>query len=150
MELSITYTWLLAGALLVAAEMFGISGIGLLFVGLGAITTGSLISLNVIDEGAIVLQFTSCFAATAVWALLLWKVVQRSKHGGKGGFSNIIGETAYVGSQGLRKGKPGEVTWSGTIMKAELDNAAVGDLEAGQPVTIISIAGTTLTVKPKA
>jgi len=151
MDISVTYAWLIAGVALIAAEAIGISGIGLLFAGLGAIVTGAAIYLGWAADEAHVMQGVIFFAASAVWALLLWKPLQKfrmGKHGG--GYSNIVGETAYVGSQGLSKQKGGEVTWSGTIMKAQLvKNAHADKLEAGSQVTVVDVQGATLVVKPR-
>jgi membrane protein implicated in regulation of membrane protease activity len=151
MELSVTYLWLIAGIVLLLAEAFGASGLGLLFAGLGALVVSALLNAGVLDEEARLLQFIVCFAATAAWAFLLWKPLQKfrgNKHSGS--YSNMIGETAYVGSQGLTKGHVGEATWSGTIMKAELAaESSVDRLEGGAPVVIHNVVGNKLIVKPK-
>ena len=150
MELSPANIWLLIGVLLVVAETVGASGIGLIFAGLGAIVTGALMQLGFIDMENTVAQFTVFFAATAFWAVILWKFVQRSRFGKESGYSNMIGDTAFVGSQGLSKGMPGEVTWSGTIMRAELiQDASISTLPAGSQVVIVAVKGATLIVKPK-
>lgn len=63
---------------------------------------------------------------------------------------NIIGGVAYVGSNGLSKHTSGEVTCSGTIMKAKLAmDARIDRLEAGSEVTISSLSGSTLVVTPR-
>lgn len=149
--MTIMYIWLLAGVLLLAAEALGASGVGLMFAGLGSLTVGMLLSFGIVAEDASILQFTLFFAATALWTALLWKPLQKFKLPKQGGgYNNIIGDTAYVGSAGLTKGIAGEVTWSGTIMKAELaTDANAQKLEAGSQVTIVETTGAKLIVKPK-
>ena len=148
--MDVTYIWLIVGVLLVIAETVGASGIGFIFAGFGALITGALIQLGIIDVENIVVQFTVFFAATALSALVLRNIVRRSRLGKETGYSNMIGETALVGAQGLHKGRHGEVTWSGTTMRAELPkDAGVDSLPAGAQVIIIAINGATLTVTPK-
>lgn len=144
-----SHLWLLTGVLLIVFEAFGLSGIGLSFAGLGALTAGGLIEAGAIAEGATVTQFAVCVISAAIWALLLWNALKKfKKHGSR--YSNIIGDTAYVGSSGLQKGIVGEVTWSGTIMRAELaKHSPVAVLEAGAQVTIVELIGAKLVVKPK-
>lgn len=152
MEISVTYLWLGTGVLMLAAEALGVSGVGLMFGGLGCFTVGAFLTVGLIGDGSTLSQFIIFFLSTALWAAILWKPLRRyysGKH--KGGYSNMVGETAYVGSQGLKRGHVGEATWSGTIMKATLaDHASVDALEAGTPVVITEVKGITLTVKPKA
>ncbi len=151
MELSITYIWLIAGIAFLAAEALGVTGIGMLFSGLGAIVVGTLLNLGIIAPEATIAQFTLFFVATAVWAAVLWKPMQKFRlRKNTHNYSNMIGDTAYAGSAGIAKGKTGEATWSGTIMKAELDKHAHTDhVEGGKAVIITGVSGTTLIVKPK-
>jgi membrane protein implicated in regulation of membrane protease activity len=150
MPISTDYAWLLAGVILIAAEALGISGVGLLFAGLGAIAAGAGLHLGLVEPDAHVTQFCIFFLFTVVFAALLWKPMQkfrnRTPH-----YHNIIGETAYVGVNGLNRQSGGEVTWSGTIMKAKLaPNPAIEALEPGAKVKIVEITGATLSVIPQA
>lgn len=151
MEISIMYIWLAVGVTFLAAEALGVTGVGLLFAGLGALTVGTLLNMETIAADAKLMQFIVFFASTAVWTIVLWKPMKKfrlNKHAP--GYSNIVGETAYVGSAGLTKREGGEVTWSGTIMKAMLiQDAAVERMEAGTQVVIVEVKGATLIVKPK-
>lgn len=150
MTLSPTALWLIAGVLFMAAEAFGTPGIGMLFAGLGAITTGAAVYFGWLAEDATTAQFIVFFAAAAVFAVLLWKPLQRFRLGKNGGYNNIVGETAYVGSSGISRDNGGEVTWSGTIMRAEMaPDAPPGRLEAGAAVVITAVHGNKLVVKPK-
>ena len=141
------HLWLAAGVLLALAELH-FTGIGLFFAGLGAIATGTALHLGLADATDYLAQWLIFFIATGVFALLLWKPLQRFSRPAPG-YNNMIGDTAYVGSQGLGK-HGGEVTWSGTIMKAQLvKHASVETLAGGAPVTIVDVKGATLIVKPK-
>lgn len=149
--ISITYLWLGAGVLLLLIEAIGLPGTGLMFAGLGALTTGSLLYASLLTEDQLLWQWTLFFIASALWAAILWKPLQQLRVGKKGrkGFSNMIGDTAYVGSNGVTRSS-GEVTWSGTIMNARLcESASVDRLDAGSSVTIVAVTGATLTVKPQ-
>lgn len=139
--------WLIAGVSCLALEALGVNGIGFLFAGMGALTIGSIITvypdLSPLQQGVIFL------ASTSLWAAFLWRPLQRFYgKSSNDGYKNMIGDTVYVGAGGLEKGKVGEVTWSGTIMKAELA-PNVGALGAGAAAVIVSVAGNTLMVKPK-
>ena len=143
--------WLMAGIVFIMAEVLGVTGIGLMFAGLGAVVVGSGIHLGVVAADAHVTQFIVFFVSTAAWVFLLWKPLQKMRLHKQGGeYSNIIGQIGFVGSNGLNKQAGGEVTWSGTIMKAQLvKNARVDALEAGSQVVIVDVTGATLIVKPK-
>ena len=148
--MNIVYVWLILGLALLVLEVAGAPGAGLLFAGLAAIVTSIAVHIGVVPPDGYVTQLIIFFVATAVWALLLWKPLKKFNAGRKdGGYSNIIGETAYVGSSGLSKAG-GEVTWSGTIMKAQLARDVQAErLEAGSQVTIVEVSGAMLTVRPK-
>lgn len=146
------YVWLAAGVLFLLGETLGVPGVGLMFAGLGALVAGVAVQMGWVAADAQLAQFTLFFIAVAVWAALLWKPMQKFGIGGaaKGGYSNIVGDTAYVGSNGISKKSGGEVTWSGTIMKAHLAKHVAADtLEAGTQVVIEEVAGATLVVRPK-
>lgn len=151
MDIASSYLWLIAGVVFMALEALGAPGVGFLFAGLGAVTVGSTVYFGMVAEDATVLQFTLFFVATAAWAFLLWKPLQKFHLSNKPqGYSNMVGDTAYVGSSGLHMGKEGEVTWSGTIMKARLESgASVMSLAPGDAVIITDVKGATLIVKPK-
>ena len=147
---TISYIWLITGVLLLLTEAFGVTGVGLLFAGLGAFTVGFLLKLGAVGADNTLLQFVCFLAATALWTVALWKPMRKfysSKN--KAGYSNMIGETAYVGSSGLKKGVVGEATWSGTIMRAELVADSIKDtVEGGAAVEIVEVRGVTLFVRP--
>jgi membrane protein implicated in regulation of membrane protease activity len=98
-----------------------------------------------------IFQIVIFLFATALWALILWKPIQKLKLAkSKGSYHNIIGETASVSAKGLNKKDGGEVIWSGAVMKARLmEGAGVENLEPGAQVEIKDIVGNTLIVIPK-
>lgn len=149
LDMNVTYIWLAVGVLFLLFEALGANGIGFFFAGLGALTVGTLVNLDFMAADDLVLQSIAFFTATFAWTAILWLPLKRHRKKSSS-YSNIVGEIAYVGSAGLTRQHVGEVTWSGTIMKAKLaDNAGVDALEAGTEVVITSISGITLTVKPK-
>ena len=139
--------WLFAGVIFLAAEALGASGIGLFFAGLGALTIGSIVTAR--PDLAPLSQWIIFFAATALWAILLWKPFQRFRgDGGESPYKNIVGDTAFIGVGGLEAGQIGEATWSGTIMRAELAHNAA-PIAPGGAAIITAVSGNTLIVKPK-
>lgn len=139
--------WLLLGVTCLGAEAMGVTGVGLLFAGLGALTVGSLITampdLTPLQQGVLF------FATTGLWAIFLWKPLQ--KYRGKsdnGGYRNMIGDTVFIGAAGLQPNETGEATWSGTIMRAQLAEGSPS-LAPGAQAVITEVSGNTLVVKPK-
>ncbi len=150
MEPNLMVIWLVAGVVLLIAEM-GVPGVGLLFAGCGSLTVGMLLNFSIISPEDKLLQALVFVVSTAVWAVILWKPIQKLKLGkGKATYHNIIGETAVVGEKGLHKIHGGEVVWSGANMKAKLaEPVTVEKLESGAQVVIKDISGNVLTVAPK-
>lgn len=151
LPLDASYIWLIAGALLLAIEAFGVPGIGFLFAGLAAIVVGLLVDFSIIAADDYVLQVGAFFAFTAVTAALLWKKLKQWRTApAKGGeFQNIIGDKAIVGRGGLQKGQTGQVSWSGTTMMAEIqDDATVDGIKEGVVVKIVGVRGSKLIVAP--
>lgn len=142
--------WLVAGVVLFLTEI-GMPGVGLMFAGCGALTVGLLLNFSFIALDDTLLQAVIFFASTPLWALLLWKPIQKCKLGkSKAIYRNIIGEIATVGTKGVNKASGGEVSWSGTIMKAKLaENSNVEKLESGATVVVKDVVGNTLIVTPQ-
>lgn len=145
--MSPTILWLVAGALFIALEIFGMPGIGFLFAGIGALVVGALIEFGAIGADAVALQFVIFFAFACVSAVLIWK---KLKNNTVPVYSNMVGTEAIVASPGLSGGSEGQVQWSGTLMRARLaPDAGVDVLSEGTYVTIKAIEGTLLLVAPK-
>ncbi len=143
--------WLAAAVIFLMLEAFGIPGVGLVFAGLGSLVVGFTIFSGMIAADNHAAQWTLFFITSLLWALLLWKPMQKFRVGKRHSeYSNIIGGTAYVGGNGLTRKHGGEVTWSGTIMRAELArHAGVDAVEPGAQVVITEVSGATLVVVPK-
>ena len=151
-ELPNAYGWLIAGAVLLGLEAFGIPGIGFLFAGLAAIAVGLLVHFDVVSATDWVLQAGVFFAITAALAALLWKKLKswRTNPNATDQFNNIVGDIATIGKGGLKKGEIGQVGWSGTTMMAQIDpNAEIDELPEGMMVTITAVKGNHLFVAPQ-
>jgi membrane protein implicated in regulation of membrane protease activity len=145
--MSPTVLWLIAGAMFVGIEMFGVPGVGFLFAGIAALLVGGAVELGAIANDNTVLQFALFFLTTSVSAALLWK---KLKHVRKHNYSNIVGDEATVVGFGLSGTREGQVKWSGTLMRARLDDETIIDvLPSGTFVIITKIEGNLLHVKPK-
>jgi len=130
--------WLIAGAILIILEIVLFTGIGFLFAGLGAISVAGGLIAGWIDS--LSAQFILFFLATGFWTAVLWKPLKKFIEGKGSGFDDMVGSTAVVFGQSIEKGKMGEVKWSGTIMKCQLDPGAEG-LEMIDPETEVIITG---------
>lgn len=141
--------WLIVGALLVALEVFAVPGIGFLFAGLAAVTTGIVIHLEL--AGTLIVQLGWFFGFTIAWAAALWKPMKKFRKSGKAhNYSNIVGDMATVINKPLKKGFEGEVKWSGSVMSAKLAvDSNLEEVAVGTQVKITDVSGNTLTVKPE-
>lgn len=128
----------MAGVLLIIFELVLIPGIGFLFAGLGAISVAVGLIAGGIDS--LSAQFILFFVATALWTAILWKPLKKFIGGKGSGYDDMVGSTAVVFGQSIEKGKMGEVKWSGTIMKCQLDPEAEG-LGMIDPETEVIITG---------
>ena len=145
--MSPTILWLAAGALFIAVEIFGIPGIGFLFAGIAALLVGGAVETGVIATDATVAQFILFFAITCVSAALLWKKLNRTP---KPDYHNIVGTEARVAAPGLRGQQEGQVKWSGTLMRAQIDPKSGIDVMAeGTSVIIRHVEGNLVFVAPK-
>ncbi len=140
--------WLIFGVFCFLVEIFAISGVGFLFAGLAALTVGC--AIGIFPELDLLMQIVIFLASGALWAILLWKPLQkfRGNSSEQSVYNNIIGEAAYISESGLKKGQIGEASWSGTIMKAKLaDDSAVEEISGGAKVVIVGVTGNTLLVR---
>lgn len=150
MTLEPAYWWLIAGALFLAIEAFGIQGIGFLFVGLAAIIVGLIVNYHLISPENWIAQFGAFFGIATLMAALLWKKLKswRTSPHTAADYHNIVGDMATVGKDGLSRGKIGQVSWSGTTMMAELAGDAPQHCEQGAIVEIVAVKGNKLVVRP--
>ncbi|MEI6729634.1 MAG: NfeD family protein [Pseudomonadota bacterium] len=145
------YIWLLVGASLIVFEVLTIPGLGILFAGLGALTTAIILQLGYAQS--ILAQMVVFFSFTGFWAAILWKSLKKLRTCGsknKLHLSNMVGDTAIVVNTPLKVGETGQVTWSGTIMRAEIATSFIGEeIGVGSHVIIDSVVGNVLKVSPK-
>jgi len=141
--------WLALGALLIFLEAMAVPGVGFLFAGLSAVTIGGLVTFGVLDGAEMVVQSALFLALTFVWAGILWipfKNFQNKKK--QNNFENIIGDSAVVLSDYLDKNEIGSVRWSGTSMRAIVDDSSESEsIAKGARVEIVEIDGNLLKVK---
>jgi membrane protein implicated in regulation of membrane protease activity len=145
----VSVQWLIAGAVLLALEAFGIPGIGFLFAGIAAVIVGGFVELGVIDPLAATTQWGVFFLTTTLLAVLLWKKLKTWRMNPNAPhYSNIVGTEAIV-TQPLVGDAVGEVRWSGTLMRARLAAQTVAELPVGATVIIREADGNILLVAPK-
>ncbi len=148
---NIIIIWLVAGGLFIFLEAMAIPGVGFLFAGCAAITTGGLVQLGVIAEDQYVIQLAIFLSTSFAWAIILWIPLQRFHYKNKStNFTNLVDDLAIVYKNPLIKGKQGEAKWSGTVMGAMLaDNSPEEKLDEGTIVKIVSVSGNVLNVVKK-
>ncbi|MDX2096114.1 MAG: NfeD family protein [Alphaproteobacteria bacterium] len=145
--MSPTVLWLLAGAVFIGIDIFGMPGIGFLFAGIAALMVGSAIEFAVLGDDQLIAQFALFFLITSISAALLWT---RLKNAHRPSYSNILGSEAVVAAPGLSGGAEGQVKWSGTLMRARLAEGAEADrLPEGTVVVIRQVEGNLLFVARK-
>jgi hypothetical protein len=73
---------------------------------------------------------------------LLWKPVNKFVGEEDSGFDDMIGGTAIVNGDALGCGRTGQVKWSGTIMKCNLQSEvdSLQKIEPGSEVTIKEVS----------
>lgn len=144
----ISVYWLIAGAVLLAFEAFGIPGIGSLFAGIAAIFVGALVELGLIDPLSHITQLGVFGLATVVLAALLWNKLKSWRvNPNAPQYSNMVGTEATV-TRELINDAIGEVRWSGTLMRARLADKS-GSALVGATVVVRDTDGNVLIVAPK-
>jgi membrane protein implicated in regulation of membrane protease activity len=149
MLLSPSLVWLVIGIVAMLIEILAIiPGIGLLFIGLAALSVGILVTTEMGATVGLIGQSVWFFGLTVVYAVLLWKPLKRWRISSAKGetYNNMVGDTAIVIENPLQQGIMGKVRWSGTIMNAKLhENGATAPLDA--TVKIIAVEGNILIVQ---
>jgi membrane protein implicated in regulation of membrane protease activity len=145
--MSPTILWLIAGAVFIAVEIFGVPGIGFLFAGLAALVVGGGIEFGLIDADGYLVQFVLFFLISITSAIVLWKRLRDKR---PPSYSNMVGTEAHVAAPGLAGKREGQVKWSGTLMRARLaDDVNIDVLPEGETVIIRHVDGNLLHVVPK-
>ena len=134
--------WLLFGfTMLVIEVVTGFTTGVFLFAGLGALTTGALMSFGVLPETWI--AGVSCTGiSSGIITSLLWKPLknlQGDRPTEKDNSSDLIGHEFVVESD-IAVNKPGSTNYSGISWKVEIDkDAGINSIEAGQRVSVSSV-----------
>jgi membrane protein implicated in regulation of membrane protease activity len=137
--------WLIAGGILIILDFIVFSGVGFLFAGLGALVVGALLDLSVIENLAS--QWIVFFASTTIWAVSLWKPLTKYRTGKTdGNYQDMVGHKAVVVGN-LEPNQVGQAKWSGTIMRAKLDEAVTSTVSEGTKLEIVKVEGNLLTLK---
>jgi len=134
--------WLVLGFVLLAIEVVSGFTTGVfLFVGLGALTSGILMSFGVLPETSI--AGVSCTGiSTGIITTLLWKPLkklQSDEPTQKDNSSDLVGYE-FVVQTDITPLSPGTTEYSGISWKVEIDkNAGIDIIEAGQRASVSSV-----------
>lgn len=133
------YFWFICGIIIILLEMVIFSVI-LLFISLASITLGGFLFFDIVGGEDYVIQAVIFFSSIIIWYLILYIPVKKYKlFKPEKPYKDIVGHRAYVIGE-LEKGKIGKVKWSGTTMKAMLDdNNKDNKLDNDMVVKIVSI-----------
>ncbi len=134
--------WLMFGFAMLAIEVLtGFTTGVFLFAGLGALSTGILMSFSVLPETWI--AGVSCTGiSTGIITSLLWKPLknlQGDRPREKDNSSDLVGHEFVVESD-IAVNKPGSTNYSGISWKVEIDkDAGINTIQAGQRVSVSSV-----------
>lgn len=134
--------WLVLGfAMLTIEVVTGFTTGVFLFAGLGALTTGALMSFGVLPETWI--AGVSCTGiSSGVITSLLWKPLKKLQGDSpteKDNSSDLIGHEFVVESD-IAVNKPGSTHYSGITWKVEIDkDAGINTIQSGQRVSVSSV-----------
>ncbi len=134
--------WLMFGFAMLAIEVVtGFTTGVFLFAGLGALTTGVLMSSGLLPETWI--AGISCTGiSSGIITLLLWrplKNLQGNRATEKDNSSDLVGHEFVVESD-ISVNKPGSTNYSGISWKVEIDkDAGINTIQAGQRVSVSSV-----------
>ena len=143
MSISPIEIWMIVGVIFIVIEFSTIPGIGFLFLGLGALTTSALIYFypNLVDY-----QVATVALGSFVWFLLLWWPLKVFIYGRKGkakrDYFDLVGAQVKVFDEVIKPGQMGQVSWSGAIMNARLDDAQ--QAEKGEALYVTEVKGNVL------
>ena len=134
--------WLVFGfAMLTIEVVTGFTTGVFLFAGLGALTTGALMSFAMLPETWI--AGVSCTGiSSGIITSLLWKPLKNLQDDSpteKDNSSDLIGHEFVVESD-IAVNKPGSTHYSGITWKVEIDkDAGINAIQAGQRVSVSSV-----------
>ena len=136
------FIWMILGISMIILEMFLVPGIGLLFVGLGAITTFAFITLGFL-ESELDINIAIFLVSSLIWTIILWYPL-KSLRKSKKSFNDMVGSIVNIDAD-LEKGKIGTIIWSGVQMRATLDQKEqLSIIKKGSKARITHIEGNLL------
>ena len=142
--------WLtILGVTSIILEMGFISGIGFLFIGLGALSVAGLIEFNLIKEDNLLNILLALISLSSLYFLIFWKffnILLNEKMITKKNYGEIIGKEAIVIYSDIKGHTIGKVKWSGTIMNAQLIDTNYY-IKEGETVKIVKVKGNILFIK---
>lgn len=148
-----SYFWFALGLVFMFLEIkLGFSTIYLFFAGLASITVGFMLSYDMVDPNNLLSHVIIFFMALLSYSALLWKPLKYFvySHNPKDQYSNIIGQTGTVIGAPLKKGKKGEINWSGTTIFAKIHKSeSKKEIAVDEDVEIVEIEENVFLVKSK-
>lgn len=149
----ISVFWFILGILFILLELkLGFSAIFFFFTGLSSITVGFLLISNLLDPNNYIAQLIVFFVSLICFSSVLWKPIKSFmiSYDPENQFKNIVGQSAYVANKPLKKGKKGEVRWSGTIVYAKLaESEKKKEIGVDEEVEVVEIVENVFIVKSK-
>jgi len=146
--------WFAVGFILLGIELVALGfGTGfILFIGLSALTTGSLLWFNVISDSwlASITTFTIC---SIVISAILWKPFKNLQHKNiaplKDNSSDLVGYTFRL-NEDISISQLGSTRYSGIVWKVEIDdNSGQTAIPSGTKVEVTSVDTGKFRVKPQ-
>ena len=139
------WLWLAVGLLLVVAELATPSGFFIIFFGLGALTVGVLVGLQLIASLWLELALFSVFSVVYV-LVLRGRLQNRLQIPPPPNVDSLVGVLAIV-QERLLPGVVGKVEVRGSTWSAR--NTSAVTLDPGQRARVASVDGLTLSVVPE-
>lgn len=149
MLVSPSLVWLIIGIVAMLIEILAIiPGIGLLFIGLAALSVSILVTTEMGATIGLIGQCVWFFGLTVAYAVVLWKPLKRWRLSSAKSetYNNMVGDKAVVLENPLQQGVMGKVRWSGTVMNAKLHQDGV-TAAVDATVEIVAVEGNILIVK---
>ena len=139
--------WLtILGVTSIILEMGFISGIGFLFIGLGALSVAGLIEFKLIKEDNLLNILLALISLSSLYFLIFWKFFKNAQMQDTKNYGEIIGKEAIVIYSDIKGHTIGKVKWSGTIMNAQLIDTNYY-IKEGETVKIVKVKGNILFIK---
>ena len=139
--------WLtILGVISIILEMGFISGIGFLFIGLGALSVAGLIEFKLIKEDNLLNILLALISLSSLYFLIFWKFFKNAQMQDRKNYGEIIGKEAIVIYSNIKGHTIGKVKWSVTIMNAQLIDTN-DYIKEGETVKIVKVKGNILFIK---